>query len=58
MKNALSSFLKPECIEDVPPSFAGEDFCEFSERVPSCYIGIGCAEEGSFDETEQVSILV
>ena len=30
-------------------SFAGEDFCEFSEKRASCYIGLGTALPGSID---------
>jgi metal-dependent amidase/aminoacylase/carboxypeptidase family protein len=30
-------------------SFAGEDFCEFSDRVPSCYVAVGSALPESID---------
>lgn len=32
-------------------SFAGEDFCEFSERRPSCYISVGSALKDSIEES-------
>lgn len=31
-------------------SLAGEDFCEFSERRPSCFIGVGSAPEDGVDK--------
>ena len=31
--------------------FAGEDFCEFSERRPSCYIFVGSALASSIEES-------
>jgi amidohydrolase len=37
-------------VEWIKASFSGEDFCEFSERKPSCYFMLGVGLEGSLDE--------
>ena len=44
MKGALMNVFEASKIKEDPEGcFAGEDFCEFSEKKPSCYIYFGTA---------------
>ena len=49
VRKEMSDLLGGNKVEVGKPAMHGEDFCEFSERVPSCYFILGSAVPGSID---------
>ncbi|XP_031472909.1 uncharacterized protein LOC116245569 [Nymphaea colorata] len=54
-RKKLEASIKGLIVDENEKSFAGEDFCEFSERKPSCYIAVGSAPADSIDPSNKES---
>ena len=50
VRREVGELLGEKNLEVGIPNLSGEDFCEFSEKVPSCYFYLGCALPNSIDE--------
>ena len=50
VRKELTNLFGEKNIEIGMPGLNGEDFCEFSEKVPSCYFILGSGLPGSIDE--------
>ena len=50
VRNELTNLLGEKNVKVGLPGLFGEDFCEFSEKVPSCYFYLGAGLPGSIDE--------
>ena len=58
VRQELTNLFGEKNLQVGIPTLAGEDFCEFSERVPSCYFCLGSGLPGSIDEkTKLVHLL-